>query len=184
MNSCAISITEFQAYPYGNAKEVQNADKTWTYTCQHGVNECNGNMYEECAIEHYGNYTLATGKPVWWNYFYCLEKSGQAGTASVAQNCATTNGMDWNMITTCASSTPSKGSTDDGNPQMHRIAVDTETLSPPHQYTPWVVLNGKPLSQADYNLPLINLVCNAYTGVKPSCCPTFSFDYRGDAFTE
>jgi len=173
MNSCAINITIFTAWPYGNAKEVENADQTWTYTCQHGTAECNGNMWEDCAIEHYGNDSLTqAGRPMWWTYFYCMEKSGQAGTASVAQNCASSSGLDWTTISNCATtSNPAKGSTDDGNPNMHRTAVRTENLQPPHQYTPWVVLNGKPISSSDYNLPLINLVCNAYTGTKPSCCP-------------
>lgn len=171
MNSCAASITVFRAFPYGNAKEVHNADGTWAYTCQHGVAECQGNMYEGCGIEHYGNNSKTAGEPTWWKYFYCLEKSGSAGTASVAQNCANNNNISWQTVSTCAGSTPAQGSSTDGNPNEHTYAVATESLSPPHQYTPWVVLNGKPLSSADYNLSLISLVCNAYTGTKPSCCP-------------
>jgi interferon gamma-inducible protein 30 len=179
VNSCVASITVLTAWPYGNAQEVKNADGTWTFTCQHGVNECNGNMWEACAIEHYGNNSITVGEPKWWPFYDCMEKSGQAGTASVAQNCANNNGLDWNTISTCATtSNPAKGSTTDGNPWMHNIAVRTNNLQPPHQYTPWVVLNGKPISSADYNLPLINLICAAYTGPLPSCCPKpVKFDY-------
>jgi len=180
MNCDVTTIMEFRSFSYGNAQEKQSADGSWTYTCQHGVDECYGNMYEACAMEHYGNNTEAVGKPQYWNFFYCMEKSGKAGVASVAQNCATTNGLDWNVINTCAGSNPAVGSASDGNPEMHRIAVATNSLIPPHQYTPWVVLNGTPLSQAQYDVSLISLVCKAYTGTKPSCCTAYTgieFDY-------
>jgi len=172
MNSCVNTIMEFRSYPYGNAQESQNADGTWSYTCQHGVSECDGNMYQACAIEHNGNNALATGVPTWWAYYDCLEKSGNAGVASVAQNCATSSGLDWPTIQTCSGSNVAMGSSTDGNPYMHTIAVTTNNLQPPHQFTPWVVVNGKPLSSSELNLSLISLVCQAYTGTKPSCCST------------
>jgi len=163
-------IMIFRSFPYGNANEKQNADGTWAFTCQHGVDECYGNMYEACGMEHYGNDSKTTGVPTWWKYFYCLEYSQNAGVASVAQNCATGSGLDWNVISTCAGSNPAVGSADDGNPEMHRIAVATNSLVPPHTFTPWVVLNGKPLSSAQLDLSLNTLVCNAYTGTLPACC--------------
>jgi len=156
-------------YPYGNAQEKQQADGTWVFTCQHGVQECEGNMYQACAIEHYPTVN-STGVPAYWPFFYCLEKSGNAGSVSVAQKCADTSNIDWNVIDKCAGSTPAKGSNDDGNPLMHSIAVATNNLKPPHQYTPWVVLNGSPLSQVQLEEPLTKLVCDAYTGTKPPGC--------------
>jgi len=72
------------SFPYGNAKETQNADGTWTFTCQHGVNECIGNMYEACAIEH-NNSTGTNNVPTWWPFFYCMEKSQNAAVESVAR---------------------------------------------------------------------------------------------------
>jgi len=155
------------AYPYGNAKETKNADGTWSFTCQHGVGECIGNMYEACGIEHFPNVS-SSGVPQWWNYFYCLEKSGNAGSASVATACANNNGLVWSTIDTCASSDPQKGSTADGNPLMHNIAVDTNNLQPPHQWTPWVVVDGSPLNEAQLDLPLIPIVCKAALA-NPQC---------------
>lgn len=166
-------IMFFRSFPYGNANEKQNADGTWAFTCQHGNNECIGNMYEACGMEHYGNDTTV-GVPTWWKYFYCLENSQNAGVTSVAQNCATGSGLDWNVISTCSGSNPAVGSTSDGNPEMHRIAVATNSLQPPHTFTPWVVLNGKPLTSAQLNLSLNTLVCNAYTGTLPACCSTLA----------
>jgi len=174
MGCNAATITAFMAYPYGNAQEKQNADATWTFTCQHGNSECIGNMYEGCAIEHYP--TVTQGVPAWWPFFLCLEASGNAGTASVAQNCAKNNNIDWNVIDACSGSNPAQGTAADGNPHMHSIAVATNSLVPPHQWTPWVVINGSPLNQAQLDASLIKLVCQAYTGTPPSCCSAFNWE--------
>jgi len=162
------------SWPYGNANEVKNADGTWRFSCQHGSAECAGNMYEACGIEH-NNKTMGDthNTPMWWAYFDCLEKSGNAGSATVAKNCASTGNLDWNTISTCAGSDPTAGSPTDGNPLMHNIALWTNALNPPHQWTPWVVMDGKPLTQAQLDIPLINLVCNEYAakgGTLPSGC--------------
>jgi len=163
------------SWPYGNANEVKQPDGTWKYSCQHGTAECAGNMYEACGIEH-NNATNkdAHNTPVWWKYFLCLEASGKAGTASVAQNCATNNGLDWNTISTCSGSDPTVGSTADGNPLMHNIALWTNALNPPHQWTPWVIIDGSPLTQAQLDMSLTNLVCTEYkkktTAPPPAGC--------------
>ena len=36
-------ISDFFLHPYGNAKSVQNGS-SWSFTCQHGARECEGNM--------------------------------------------------------------------------------------------------------------------------------------------
>jgi len=136
-------------------------------------------MYEACAIEHY-NTTASSGLyPTWWPYFYCLELSEKAGDATTASNCATSNGLDWNVIKTCSGDNPAVGSSTDGNPLMHQMALATNNLIPPHQWTPWVVVNGSPLTQAQVSAPLIPIVCNQYKstcGTPPSSCNT---DYAG-----
>jgi len=161
----------FMAYPYGNANEHQQADGTWTFTCQHGTSECVGNMYESCAI-HNNNYTRSDYLPAWWPFFLCLEKSNNAGSATVAQNCANNNGVNWTYIDVdCAGNVPQTGTKDVGNPLMHQEALWTNSLQPPHQWTPWVVMNGSPLTQTQLDESLTKLVCAAYTGPKPSGCP-------------
>lgn len=166
MQSALTSIGEiisFRDFPYGNANEKQNADGTWTFTCQHGVTECEGNMYEDCAIEHYNTTDKSGLYPTWWPFFLCMEKSGKAADITTASNCASSGGLDWNVIKTCAGSNPAVGSPDDGNPLMHKTALDTNGLQPPHQWTPWVVVNGQPLNEAQLDLPLIPIVCSAYS---------------------
>ena len=45
-------IVEFGLYPYGNAQQAQNRDGSWNFTCQHGGQECLGNLLEVCLINH------------------------------------------------------------------------------------------------------------------------------------
>jgi len=134
-------------------------------------------MYEACAIEHYNTTDKSGMYPTWWPFFYCLEKSANAADVTVVSNCATANGLDWNIIKTCAGSAPAVGTTSDGNPLMHNIAVATNNLQPPHQWTPWVVVNGSPLSSAQLDLPLVPIVCNDYQQVckmtPPANCTAF-----------
>lgn len=172
------TIMDFMLYAYGNAQEKQSGSQ-WVYTCQHGTGECAGNMYEACSVEHYP--TVVNGTPTWFPFFLCMERSGNAGSASVAQKCAADNKLDWNVISKCAGSNPPQGSSDDGNPLMHNIAVATNSLVPPHQWTPWIVMDGKPFSQAQLSESLTKLVCNEYKGTsKPPACKGFEEELAVD----
>merc|ERR1712233_121874 len=58
-----------------------------------------------------------------------------------------------------------------GNKLMHIIAVATDSLVPRHKWTPWVVMNGKPLTDHQLDQHLSKLVCDAYQGSdKPPAC--------------
>lgn len=157
---------DFEMFPFGNAKEVQNGD-TFVFSCQHGKNECIANMYQACAMN------LNNGTDVWWPMVLCMESARAPVTA--AEQCATDNGIDWQAIVTCAGDEPDQGSPEQGNKFMHEIAQATKNLVPAHQWTPWVVLGGKPLSSKQLDQKLTKLVCDAYTGDdKPVACKLMS----------
>lgn len=59
-------ISDFRLYPYGNARTVQNGS-SYSFTCQHGTNECVGNIIEACVINIYDYYTQALP------FILCLE---------------------------------------------------------------------------------------------------------------
>jgi len=146
----------FSFFPYGNAHETQHGS-SWTFKCQHGPDECKANTIMACAMHYHNNAS---------NYFpfvECLESSNSPVTAG--QNCAKEVGWnDWDSIDSCSTG-------DLGNQLQHVIAVATDNLVPSHRWTPWVVMNGKPLSSSQLSQSLINLVCNAYTGSdKPPAC--------------
>ncbi|KFP46892.1 Gamma-interferon-inducible lysosomal thiol reductase, partial [Cathartes aura] len=69
----ALSIT---LVPYGNAEE-RNVSGKWHFQCQHGPEECLGNMIETCLMHEAKNFS--TYFPV----IFCLE-SGSSVTKNLA----------------------------------------------------------------------------------------------------
>ncbi|XP_057862941.1 gamma-interferon-responsive lysosomal thiol protein isoform X5 [Cryptomeria japonica] len=49
-----------------------------------------------------------------------------------------------------------------------QYAAETNSLKPPHQYVPWVVLNGQPLYENYENVE--EYICKAYKGTLPQAC--------------
>lgn len=146
----------FSLVPYGNAHEKQNPDGSWTFSCQHGANECAANMIFACAINFHPD------PAVYFPFVDCMEETSSPATAG--SKCAGQVGFDWSEINSCTSSKL-------GNSLMHAYAQQTSSLSPAHQWTPWVVMNGKPLSQSQLGQKLVTLVCDAYKGTdKPAAC--------------
>ena len=55
---------------------------------------------------------------------------------------------------------------------MHKMGEKTEALDPPHNYVPWIVVNGAHTDeiQSEAQEDLLALVCDSYTGDKPKEC--------------
>ncbi|NXA28599.1 GILT reductase, partial [Ibidorhyncha struthersii] len=151
----ALSIT---LVPYGNAQE-RNVSGKWQFQCQHGPEECLGNTIETCLMHEAKNFS--TYFPV----IFCLE-SGSSVTKNLEAVCPSPRPphrgdvlipltspcvppsscrpqclqvyapqLDANRITACVQG-------DTGADLMHRNAQLTEALDPPHQYVPWILING------------------------------------------
>uniref|UniRef100_A0A8D0EJT4 Gamma-interferon-inducible lysosomal thiol reductase n=1 Tax=Strix occidentalis caurina TaxID=311401 RepID=A0A8D0EJT4_STROC len=119
----ALSVT---LVPYGNAKE-KNVSGKWNFQCQHGPEECLGNMIEVTVTV----LNFSTYFPV----IFCLE-SGSSVTKNL-EACLQVYApqLDGGRIAACVQG-------DTGAALMHRNAQLTEALDPPHQYVPWIVING------------------------------------------
>lgn len=149
---------DFNIFPYGNAKQSQKPDGSWAFTCQHGAEECTGNLIEACAM----NFHNSTSE--WFPFINCIESSSKSPAKS-APSCAKASGWsdyDSNILPCTTSKL--------GNSLMHDIGSATDNLNPPHKWTPWVVLNGKALTEDQLDQHLLALVCKAYTGAKPAGC--------------
>jgi len=147
---------DFDYFPYGNARETKNSNGSYTFRCQHGASECEANIIMACAMNFHANYSQ------YIPFVACMEEETMPVTAG--EKCAKKAGFDYSEIKACSASSL-------GNSLMHKIAVATDGLSPAHQWTPWVVMNGKPLTQSQLDEHLVKLVCDAYTGSdKPSAC--------------
>ncbi|NXM31790.1 GILT reductase, partial [Oxyruncus cristatus] len=144
--------------PYGNAQE-RNVSGKWDFQCQHGPEECLGNMIEACLMHEAKNFS--TYFPV----IFCLE-SGSSITKNL-EACLQIYApeLDRGRIAACVQG-------DTGMALMHQNAQLTEALDPPHQFVPWIVINGKHTDelQAQAEASLLGLVCRLYQGEKPEAC--------------
>ena len=160
-------ILEWNMYPYGNAQEEKNGDH-YDFTCQHGEDECTGNLIDTCAINTAGrNNTMA-----WWPFVLCVESSSDT-PAAAAPGCAKQHGMDWHAIDQCTKSSQ-------GNQWEHEMAVATDALKPSHQYVPWLVLNGEHTESLQNKLMdnAVRVICDTYKGTKPAACSSFQDDLK------
>ncbi|XP_026766435.3 gamma-interferon-inducible lysosomal thiol reductase-like [Pangasianodon hypophthalmus] len=149
-------IMSLELVPYGNAEEKQVGDK-YEFTCQHGPTECLGNMIETCVLKKLG----VVAYPV----IYCMEAA--ADVVKAAESCLALFSPDTRFgdIMACANG-------DEGNQLMHENAKKTGALQPPHQYVPWITINGEHTDdlQKKATSSLFLLVCSLYKGKAPAAC--------------
>ena len=154
-------IADINFYPYGNAHESQSGN-SWVFTCQHGSNECLGNLMEACALN-------VTGKQNGLAFAVCVEENLENYGEDFTQTgtyCAGVVGANFNDINSCMQS-------DLGNKVQHDIAVQTENLQPSHQYVPWVVVNGAHDTNVENQVmnDMLSYICQNYKGtVKIAAC--------------
>ncbi|GFR63173.1 interferon-gamma-inducible lysosomal thiol reductase [Elysia marginata] len=141
--------------PFGNAREKQSGSQ-WKFECQHGPNECWGNILETCLIHYYPDTTQQL------NIIECIEEDFVLTMAedwedSLRKCSSHSDGVDVEKIVTCT-----KGP--EGNKLEHIVASRTAT----HDYVPWPLIDGKLNKDALDNL--LKEVCMAYKGTPPSVC--------------
>lgn len=143
--------------PYGNAREEKVKDK-WEFDCQHGEEECRGNVIQTCAINILGN--INTYLP----FIYCMESRNVLPDKS-AKECAANMSIDIGPIIDCANG-------DKGNMLEHEMALKTDALNPPHEYVPWVTINGVHTERMERmaETDLLSLICETYKGDPPTIC--------------
>ncbi|MEQ2271952.1 hypothetical protein XENORESO_011693 [Xenotaenia resolanae] len=141
--------------PYGNALEKPDGQK-YIYECQHGKQECLGNMMETCIM----NMTKMD-----FRIIFCMESS--VDVIGSAESCLKIYAPELSMdkVMSCVNG-------DMGMQLMHQNALKTKALNPPHQYVPWVTINGVHTDdlQTKAMSSLFTLVCSMYKGTKPPAC--------------
>jgi len=143
-----LDMVDLKVYPYGNGKLTGTSIQ-----CQHGSDECAGNKIIACMQSLYPVTSVSKG---FMPAFTCLERSN--GVPEVeAESCATSNGLDYAKVKQCANGP-------EGDQLALEAAQATESLSPPHEYAPWLTMNGEPLRDRAYDLK--DEVCKAYSGEK------------------
>ena len=122
------NLADIEFIPFGNAKEVYNTTtKKYDFDCQHGENECYGNLIETCAIQ-------VMGKIKSYETILCIE-SNIAGFDKnfdkTLEYCLSNDKTTLEEIKTCVGS-------DMGNYYEHQMAQKTGD----HKWVPWIIVNG------------------------------------------
>lgn len=161
-------MVNISIYPYGNANEKGSAG-SYTFTCQHGENECDGNMVETCYINA-AKWDQTNFMPFILDFESQLSKTGGRNAYSSAQTLLNTGnyGLKWSDISACVGTSGQKGGTT-GNAEEHQMALWTNQAN--HQYTPWITLEGKHTTtiQNECSASTLQCTCSKYTGTN-SCC--------------
>eukprot|EP01059_Diplonema_ambulator_P033838 TRINITY_DN726_c0_g1_i1.p1 TRINITY_DN726_c0_g1~~TRINITY_DN726_c0_g1_i1.p1 ORF type:complete len:177 (+),score=37.04 TRINITY_DN726_c0_g1_i1:230-760(+) len=128
---------------------------TGDMVCQHGDNECFGNIAESCAKNQ-----STSGAKQYMPFVYCWE--GQNGASKNTLNgCASMFGLSGPAITACTESPGAKNLT-------ILAAQTTAEIPGGHPGVPYITVNGKYLSNTN---ELLRTVCKDWTGPKPKGCP-------------
>jgi len=149
-------ICEFRLFPYGNARRQRNGDDDWTFTCQHGVRECQGNAIEACAIKLNEDKFYSHVLP----FVICLEGNSN-DWVSQGKKCSTQYGLNWEEISRCSESKQ-------GRNFVAEFADATDKLQPAHTYVPWVVVNNAHSTSTENAVQsnMVKYVCSIYKGTE------------------
>lgn len=140
-----LDAADLTLVPYGNAK----VDAHGAITCQHGPEECLLNTVEACAIDAWPDVKVHLG------FIYCVSDLVLKNKHREWESCFQKQGLDPKPVTECY-----KGE------RGHNLSLEygrqTAELVPPHQFVPWVVVDGKPLYNDYGNFKAY--ICKAYKG--------------------
>lgn len=143
--------------PFGLAKvKWQPKGEYWEFSCQHGSGECYGNLVQTCALHIYSF-------PQALQFIVCMENS--ADTANSGPGCAAEQNLSYKTVKECIGSY-------EGNTYLYNNGQKTYNHN--IHAVPWFSINGDDTNTngiedvALYNL--LKVICNAYTGQKPSAC--------------
>jgi interferon gamma-inducible protein 30 len=145
--------------PYGNAHTFGGKVR-----CQHGEKECELNMVEACGIKHLPD------TQDYMDFIFCVEGDAKKSTPdAVIKSCAKDSATAAS-ITACYG----EGSGAEGTAAIAAAAQQTAPLN--HEYTPWLVINGKHSTKGEDNLK--KAICAAYKGSeRPAACSSNDEDH-------
>lgn len=162
------SVMDVQIVPFGNAKFVRmdggGRGDELVLQCQHGVSECDGNIYEQCVVMELYPYAQR-----YLPFLRCLYDEFPMGHSDelldrdIVANCSRASELNWTDIATCH----------DDEKQVALLQKRAKSQTPSyHKGVPWVEVNGRHVEVIGDEAPLLKAICRAYIsngGSHPSC---------------
>ncbi|KAG8078358.1 hypothetical protein GUJ93_ZPchr0007g6067 [Zizania palustris] len=142
------SIADLRLVPFGNGRVSPNG----SITCQHGEEECQLNSIEACAIR------LWPDAQHYFPFIHCIEHLALDQKWNAWQSCFQETGLPPQPVVDCYNSGY-------GRQLQLQYAAETNALQPPHQFVPWVTVNGRPIGDDYMNLEAY--ICSAYDSQLP-----------------
>ncbi|XP_026467919.1 GILT-like protein 1 [Ctenocephalides felis] len=115
-------FTNFKFVPFGKAANINDGE---SFECQHGPEECRGNMLQSCVLHLLGKNPMMHMRFVGCQMHPSADHSGKTCTRMV--------GIDWNLVDRCMKS-------DVGRLLQLRAERETNAIWP--QFIPTIVFNG------------------------------------------
>lgn len=149
------SVMNLEVIPFGNAEMTSKT----SVECQHGVGECDANVYELCAIQ------LHPDPVKYLPFLTCLSRKLHPGFDNSTipecpfRSCAKEAHMSWPSIQDCHSQ------------EYYSVLQKASDRTPDHQYVPWIILEGEHIERTE-DFDLIVTLCEAYEkkgGSYPAC---------------
>ena len=103
----------------------------WTFTCQHGNNECIGNLYQACLLN-----ALKTNNKLQVEAVNCIMSNDKPNLAT--EKCMDDlmiNEPSYEQVNFCRLTTA-------GENLLHAFGVETAQLNPQHYFIPWITFDN------------------------------------------
>jgi interferon gamma-inducible protein 30 len=164
-----LDMAEVAFVPYGNAQETKTDSGSYEFECQHGPSECVYNTIETCALAKIDDPLMA------FQFIDCIERSDESRDPQqdyykVAIACCELTKLPDSTIAKMEECAVGM----EGIQLEHEAAAKTDALEPPHQFVPYVVVNGVHSDDVQNAISdsLFDYVCGAYLGANKSpACP-------------
>jgi len=156
------SLMTLNLWPYGKAS-TEKTEQGYSFQCQHGETECEGNMYHACAVQKIKEPSDRL------NIIKCMINDNFHPEES-ARKCASQLSVDFESIHSCAIGA-------EGEELHYKAGVKTESLSPQVSFIPTIEIDGSQHSQKAILKDFTKEVCRIYTdkylqpGQKIAKCP-------------
>jgi len=162
--------TEFNLYPFGNALMLspddvsegyhfwhEDASDNTIFMCQHGDEECLGNMIQACTID------LLHEPSKYVPYTLCMASYGfNAGIEKSSYECGEELDIDMDAVKACAQSRT-------GDKLMVEIGKTSDSPDLQRDHVPFVMINGVHHPAADEG-ELITSICKSISDPLPKIC--------------